>query len=92
MGTGWYLYVYLNRSDWQFLQGLGAAVASTTLCWWLTPALGYAIGCAVASHLITYYVIKYSAPPPGYCAEFKFAWAGLGTLPPVGYTWVYRNC
>lgn len=88
VGLGWYAYIYLNRSDWLYLAGLGAAGATAALCWWLTPTLGGAIACAVAAYVVTHYILTRSAPPAGYCAEFKFTYAGTF----AGYKVLKRNC
>lgn len=73
---GWYIYMYLDRGDWIFLAGLGYTAATAALCAWLVPTIGGAVACAVAAYVIGYYVINWSAPPYGYCREFKFNYAG----------------
>lgn len=88
VGLGWYIYVYLNRGDWIYLAGLGAAAATAALCWWLTPTLAGAVACAIAAYIVTFYIIKKSAPARGYCREFKFTY--VGTF--AGYKTVQRSC
>jgi hypothetical protein len=85
---GWNIYIYLSRGDWFYLAGLGAAAAAGALCWWLTPALGGAIACAIAVYIISYYVISRSAPRSGWCARFVFRYWGAF----VGYSLVRRSC
>jgi hypothetical protein len=88
IGLGWYIYIYLNRGDWLYLAGLGYTAAAAALCAWLTPTIAGAVACAVAAYIIGNYVIKRTAPPRGYCAEFKFNY--WGTF--AGYKLVQRSC
>lgn len=76
VGLGWYIYVYLNRGDWNHLVGLGAGGAATALCRWLAPTLKGALACFVASYIVITFVFRLSAPPSGYCREFKFTYQG----------------
>lgn len=76
VGVGWRVYIYLDRGDWFYLAGLGAAGASAALCWWLTPTLGGAVACAVASYIVVTFILNWTAPPSGYCREFKFTYWG----------------
>ncbi len=88
VGLGWYIYVYLDRGDWEFLAGLGLAGASAALCGWLAPSVVGGIACGTIAYVIAYLVVKWSAPPPGYCRELKFTYAGLY----VGTNLVRRSC
>ena len=76
VGLGWRVYIYMNRGDWLYLAGLGAAGASAALCWWLTPTLGGAVACAIASYIVVTFLLNWSAPPSGYCREFRFTYGG----------------
>ena len=88
VGLGWYIYVYLDRGDWEFLAGLGYAGATAALCAWLTPTIVGAVGCGVIAYVIGYFVIKWSAPSPGYCRELRFTYSGVY----VGSKLVKRSC
>jgi len=88
VGLGWYQYIYLSHDDWIYLAGLGGAAGAAALCWWLTPTIGGAIACAVASYIVLTYVINRTAPPVGYCGEFRFYYGGGF----AGYKLVKRTC
>lgn len=85
---GWNIYVYLSREDWTFLAGIPASAASAAICFWLTPTVGGAIACSVAVYIVTYLLIKNSAPPVGYCKRIVFRYWGAY----VGMSNVRRSC
>lgn len=88
VGLGWFIYVYLDRGDWIWLAGLGAAGATTALCGWLLPTLGPQVACAMAAFIVVFWIIARTAPPSGYCREFKFRWGGQF----AGTRLVQRSC
>jgi hypothetical protein len=73
--VGWYIYVYVSRGDWIYLAGLGAAMATSVLCGWLTPTVGPAIACAAAAFIVTTFIVVLTAPKAGYCREFRIGYA-----------------
>lgn len=75
VGFGWYIYIYLTRSDWIYLAGLGGAVGSAVLCGWLAGVLGV-VACAVAAYIVFTWIGNYTAPPSGWCREFRFTYIG----------------
>lgn len=76
VGFGWYIYVYLNAADINWLHGLGYTVATAALCAILTTTIVASVACAAAAYII--YTIYYRpiTLPPGYCAEFAFNYDG----------------
>jgi hypothetical protein len=88
VGLGWYIYVYLDRGDWIWLAGLGYTAATAALCAILVATVVGAVACAVAAYIIGSWVIPKTAPPTGYCREFKFTY--WGTF--AGTKLVRRSC
>ena len=88
IGLGWYIYVYLDRGDWIYLAGLGYAGASAALCAWLVVTIAGAIACGMAAYIVGSWIIPKTAPPTGYCREFKFSYAGTYS----GSKLVKRSC
>lgn len=77
VGLGWYVYVYLSRSDYQWLQTLSGAVAMYYVCLWVTAAgVIPGVACAIAAAIVYYYLTAGWTPPSGYCREFKFTYGG----------------
>ena len=87
-GLGRFIYIYLDRGDWIYLYGLGRTVATIVLCRQLTSTLAGAIACGVASYIVGQWVIEKTAPPRGWCREFKF-WYNGGS---AGTKLVRRSC
>jgi hypothetical protein len=93
-GSGWYLYVYLNRGDYEFLIGLGYAGASAAICGLLAPSVLGGIACAVVATIIWGVITsptvqsRNRAAWVGYCLEVRITY--VGTL--SGYKFVRRNC
>ena len=77
VGAGWYLYLYLNRGDVNWLAGLGYAAASAALCAWVAPTIIGGIICGVAAYAIWTVIQRYAwQVPSGYCVQAKFSYAG----------------
>ena len=89
VGFGWRIYVYLDRGDWIWLAGLGFTAGAAALCTaLLSGGVASGVACAVAAYIVGTWVINYSAPPSGWCREFKFYyWGGFD-----GTKLVKRSC
>lgn len=76
VGLGWYIYVYMNRTDWRRMTsyGLGATIAIVTAL--LTRSAVIAAVAAVIGVYVGNYISSHGAPPSGYCTEWKFNYAG----------------
>ena len=88
VGAGWYLYVYLNHGDFQWLLGMGYTAASAVICSILAPTIAGAIACAVVAYIIWSVITSQSPPWYGYCLQVKISWWGSLS----GTSWVKRNC
>lgn len=88
VGAGWYLYVYLNAGNINWLRGLGYAAATAALCALLIETVVGSVACGVAAYIVWTIFYRPTTLPPGYCVEFKFTWAGS----PAGAKLVKRNC
>lgn len=81
VGAGWFIYVYLNNSDINYLIRLSSVAATAALAA-LIVAAGYGLTGAVAGAMAGYIIgnLKpYRYLAPGRCAQFKFLW--IGTVP-----------
>jgi hypothetical protein len=89
VGLGWYVYVYLNRNDIQFLIGLGYTAATATICIWLASTVLGGVICAVVAAIIWEVINDYAyLIDPGDCLEIRFSYAGQFK----GARVVRRNC
>lgn len=89
VGAGWYLYLYLNRGNVNWLRGLGYAAASSALCAWVATTVIGGIICGVAAYAIWTVIQRYAHQvPTGYCVEAKFTYGGRL----AGSKLVHRNC
>ncbi|HDL42046.1 MAG TPA: hypothetical protein ENG98_03435 [Actinobacteria bacterium] len=89
IGFGWFVYVYLSRSDWQLMVRFGVGAATL----WLAGKLaltGFGPYAAMAAGVIvSRYVFRWTAPRSGCCRDIKFPY---GTAWPVGLKDVRRSC
>lgn len=77
VGLGWYVYVYLNRNDIQFLIGLGYTAAATAICAWLVSTVLGGVVCAAVAYIIWEIINDYGyLIDPGECLEIRFTYAG----------------
>ena len=72
VGLGRYIYVYLDRGDWNYLGSLGRTVAGGALCRLLAKTLPTWLACTIGGFIVGRWVIERAAPPAGWCREFKF--------------------
>jgi hypothetical protein len=89
VGIGWYVYLYLNSADVNFLASVGFDVAAGILCGMLTATLAAGIVCGVGAAFVYEWIVKAYVNrwvPPGYCLELKFR-NGL-----EGVKVIQRNC
>jgi hypothetical protein len=87
VGVGWYVYLYLNPSDVNWLVGLGFAGASGAVCAMLVGTIAGAFVCAAGAYIVWQVITSfYQAIPAGHCLELKFR---LGYN---GRKLVRRNC
>jgi len=90
IGAGWYLYVYLNSGDINWLLGMGFTAASAALCLALVPTGIGAVACAVVAYVVWSVIQAYAGVnKPGYCLEISMYW---GTFALHDVKWVQRNC
>lgn len=89
VGAGWYLYIYLNSGDVNYLANVGYAVETALICSVVTGFVG-TIACAAVAATV-WYVIQQNYPinRPGYCLQIKLTWV---TWSLAGDQWVQRNC
>lgn len=76
MGLGWYVYVYLNAGDINWLRGLGYTAATGALCALLAETVVGAIACGVAAYIVWTIFYRPTKLPKGYCMEYAFTYAG----------------
>lgn len=91
VGAGWYLYIYLNTADVNYLATLTAGGVTTAICYFAgVVTLVGSLACGVIGSVV-WSVVTSFAPisRPGYCLQLKFNW-GIFNL--AGEQWVRRNC
>jgi hypothetical protein len=87
VGVGWYVYLYLNRSDVHWLIGLGFAGASAMVCYMVGGTIIAAFACGVGAAIIWQVINEWAYVIPSHqCLELKFR-TGL-----VGAKLVTRSC
>jgi hypothetical protein len=75
VGIGWYVYLYLNESDIEWLVGLGYAGASAVICDMLVETVVGVFVCGAGAYIIWEVVVKQFNTgwiPSGSCLELKF--------------------
>jgi hypothetical protein len=55
---------------------VGFTAALSYVCWLLVESGVGTVACAVATLLVTSYIVNKFAPPVGYCKEIKFGYNG----------------
>lgn len=76
VGLGWYVYIYLNAGNINWLRGLGYTAATGALCALLVETVVGAIACGVAAYIVYTIFYRPTVLPSGYCMEYKFTYAG----------------
>jgi hypothetical protein len=89
VGVGWTaVYIYLNRSNVNWLYGLGYSGATAVLCFWATSTGLGAFTCAGLSYVLWSVIAHYAYQvPSGYCLQIKITWWGS-----VSSSLVRRTC
>ncbi|MGV1010501.1 MAG: hypothetical protein ACOYBY_18190, partial [Dermatophilaceae bacterium] len=88
VGLGWYVYIYLNAGNINWLRGLGYTAATGALCALLVETVVGAIACGVAAYIVYTIFYRPTVLPSGYCIEYKFTYGGSF----VGSKLVRRSC
>jgi hypothetical protein len=91
VGVGWYIYLYLSRSEVSYLISLGYAGATSALCSWLAPTVLGAVVCGAAAAAVWYYIQNWNPVPSGHCLELRWI-VTLTPAIPVGAKFVRRSC
>nr|MDT0660902.1 hypothetical protein [Micromonospora sp. DSM 115978] len=87
VGVGWYVYLYLNRSDVHWLIGLGFTGAAAMFCYMLGGTIIAAFACGVGAAIIWQVINEWAYVIPSHqCLELKFR-TGLN-----GAKLVTRSC
>jgi hypothetical protein len=91
VSVGWYIYLYLSRSEVSYLISLGYAGATSALCSWLAPTVLGAVVCGAAAAAVWYYIQNWNPVPSGHCLELRWI-VTLTPAIPVGAKFVRRSC
>lgn len=76
VGAGWYVYIYLKKWEFDYLQSIAFSAVGGAVCVWLGGGVVGGVACSVIGGVVAQVVNRYTSPRTGYCRQIRMTYAG----------------